>query len=85
VVAGGGGDAALVVVFAAVQTAALGALAAAVRRAEVSALAPWHYSRLLFALALDAALFGRVPPGMAVAGCGLIAAGGVLLVVERRG
>lgn len=71
---------ALVVVFTAVQTAALGALAAAVRRAEVSALAPWHYCRLLFALAIDAAMFDRWPPASAIAGGVLITAGGLLLL-----
>lgn len=71
---------ALVVLFTAVQTAALAALAAAVRRAEVSAIAPWHYSRLVFALAMDALLFGRVPPVEALAGAALIAAGGLLLL-----
>ncbi|TDH59815.1 EamA family transporter [Dankookia rubra] len=71
---------ALVVVFTAVQTAALAALAAAVRRAEVSAIAPWHYSRLVFALAMDALLFGRVPPVEALAGAALIAAGGLVLL-----
>ena len=70
----------LVVVFVAAQTGGLLALGAAVRRAEVSALAPWHYSRLFFALAMDAALFGRMPDGLALAGCGLIAAGGLLLL-----
>ncbi|MES2711590.1 MAG: DMT family transporter [Pseudomonadota bacterium] len=70
----------LVLVFVAAQTGGLLALAAALRRAEVSALAPWHYARLFFALAMDAALFGRMPDGLALAGCGLIAAGGLLLL-----
>jgi drug/metabolite transporter (DMT)-like permease len=74
---------ALVVLFTAVQTAALAALAAAVRRAEVSVIAPWHYSRLVFALGMDALLFGRVPPLEALAGAGLIAAGGLLLLRGR--
>jgi drug/metabolite transporter (DMT)-like permease len=71
---------ALVVLFTVVQTAALAALAAAVRRAEVSAIAPWHYSRLVFALAMDALLFGRVPPVEALAGAALIAMGGLVLL-----
>jgi len=75
---------ALVVLFTAVQTAALAALAAAVRRAEVSAIAPWHYSRLVFALVMDAILFARTPPPGALAGALLIAAGGLLLL-RRRG
>ena len=71
---------ALVLVFTAVQTAALAALSAAVRRAEVSVIAPWHYSRLVFALAMDAILFIRLPPPEALAGALLIALGGLLLL-----
>jgi drug/metabolite transporter (DMT)-like permease len=54
-------------------------LAGAVRRAEVSALAPWQYARIAFALALDAAMFDRWPGLWALAGCLLIAAGGLVL------
>ncbi|MBR0655340.1 DMT family transporter [Plastoroseomonas arctica] len=75
----------LVLMFVAAQTGGLLALAAAVRRAEVSALAPWHYARLFFALAMDAALFGRMPDSLALAGCGLIAAGGLLLLWRGGG
>jgi drug/metabolite transporter (DMT)-like permease len=71
---------ALVVVFTLVQTVALAALSAAVQRAEVSALAPWHYSRLVFALVVDAVLFARLPPAEALAGAVLIALGGLLLL-----
>ena len=80
----GAGDLALVAVYAAVQTAALLCIAGAVRRAEVSGLAPWHYSRIVFALALDAILFARVPEAWALAGCGFIAAGGLVLAWPRR-
>jgi drug/metabolite transporter (DMT)-like permease len=76
-------DLLLLVLYTAVQSAALGALAAAVRRAEVSVLAPWHYSRLVFALLMDATLFGRLPPPEALAGALLIAAGGLLLLRRR--
>jgi drug/metabolite transporter (DMT)-like permease len=79
------GALALVTAYAAVQTAALLCIAGAVRRAEVSGLAPWHYSRIVFALALDAALFARLPGPWALAGCGLIAAGGLVLAWPRRG
>lgn len=72
----------LVVIYTAVQTAALAALAGAVRRAEVSALAPWHYARIIFALALDAAIFGRLPDLVAIAGAVLIAAGGLMLAAR---
>jgi uncharacterized membrane protein len=73
----------LMLVYTAVQSAALLALAASVRGAEVSAIAPWHYSRLVFALLMDATLFGRLPPFEAIAGALLIAAAGLLLA--RRG
>jgi drug/metabolite transporter (DMT)-like permease len=69
----------LVVIYTFLQTAALLFLAGAVRRAEVSALAPWHYARIGFALALDAAMFDRWPGLWALAGCLLIAAGGLVL------
>ncbi len=74
---------ALVVLFTALQTGGLSALAAAVRRAEVSAIAPWHYARLIFALILDAAVFSHFPAPLALAGCALIAAGGLLLLRDR--
>lgn len=75
---------ALAALYAAVQTAALLCIAGAVRRAEVSGLAPWHYSRIVFALALDAVLFARIPGAWAIAGCALIAAGGLVLAWPRR-
>lgn len=74
----------LSVVYAAVQTGALLCIAGAVRRAEVSGLAPWHYSRIVFALILDALLFARVPGVWALVGCALIAAGGLVLAWPRR-
>lgn len=74
----------LVAVYAAVQTAALLCIAGAVRRAEVSGLAPWNYSRIVFALAFDAILFARVPGPWALLGCALIAAGGLVLAWPRR-
>jgi drug/metabolite transporter (DMT)-like permease len=77
-------DLALVVLYAAVQTAALLCIAGAVRRAEVSGLAPWHYSRIVFALGLDAVLFARLPGVWAIAGCLLIAAGGLVLAWPTR-
>ena len=75
---------ALVVAYAAVQTAALLCLAGAVRRAEVSGLAPWHYSRIVFALAFDALLFARFPDAWALGGCGLIAVAGLVLAWPKR-
>jgi drug/metabolite transporter (DMT)-like permease len=69
----------LIVIYTLLQTAALLFLAGAVRRAEVSALAPWQYARIAFALALDAVMFDRWPGLWALAGCLLIAAGGLVL------
>jgi len=80
----GAAETALIVLYAAVQTAALLCIAGAVRRAEVSGLAPWHYSRIVFALGLDALLFARMPGAWAIAGCALIAAGGLVLAWPRR-
>lgn len=80
----GAADLALALLYAGVQTAALLCLAGAVRRAEVSGLAPWHYSRIVFALGLDALLFARVPGPWALAGCALIAAGGLVLAWPKR-
>lgn len=74
----------LVVIYAAVQSIALAALAGAVRRAEVSVLAPWHYARIVFALGLDAAIFGRLPDVIAIMGSVLIAAGGLMLAARER-
>jgi drug/metabolite transporter (DMT)-like permease len=74
----------LVVIYTLLQTAALLFLAGAVRRAEVSALAPWQYARIAFALALDAAMFDRWPGLWALAGCLLIAAGGLVLAWPAR-
>ena len=74
----------LVVIYTLLQTAALLFLAGAVRRAEVSALAPWQYARIGFALALDAAMFDRWPGLWALAGCLLIAAGGLVLAWPAR-
>jgi drug/metabolite transporter (DMT)-like permease len=72
------------VIYTLLQTAALLFLAGAVRRAEVSALAPWQYARIAFALALDAAMFDRWPGLWALAGCLLIAAGGLVLAWPAR-
>ena len=62
----------------AVQTAGLFCIAAALRRAEASRLAPWQFFGLVWSIVLDVAMFGIVPPVASLLGCGLILGGGVL-------
>jgi drug/metabolite transporter (DMT)-like permease len=68
----------LVLAVTVVQTAALGSIAAALRRSEASRLAPWQFTALLWAMGLDAVLFQAVPTPIGLLGCALIVAGGVL-------
>ena len=68
----------VVLVFTIVQTAALGSIAAALRRGEASRLAPWQFSGLLWAMMLDIAMFGAVPSVGSLLGATLIVAGGLL-------
>ena len=72
------GAAGLVLAVTMVQTAALASIAAALRRSEASRLAPWQFTALLWAMALDAILFQAVPTLVSSLGCALIVAGGVL-------
>ena len=68
----------VVLVFTLVQTAGLASIAAALRRSEASRLAPWQFSGLLWAMLLDAAVFGGLPAIGSVAGGALIVTGGLL-------
>ena len=61
-----------------IQTAGLFCIAAAMQHGEASALAPWQFSCLLWALLLDAVMFGAPPGGAALAGSLLILVGGLL-------
>lgn len=76
--------AALVLLVTVVQTAALASIAAALHRGEASRLAPWQFSGLLWAMALDALLL-RVAPtlGGLIGGC-LVIGGGVLAQMSGR-
>ncbi len=56
----------------------------AVARAPVSALAPWDYTGLVFAVALDFALFAHVPGPWGWAGIVLIAAAGLTSAFGTR-
>lgn len=62
------------------------ALSAAMRMGEVGVIAPFRYTRLIFALILGMALFGERPDAMMLAGAGLIVGSGlVTLWRSRRG
>lgn len=67
-----------VLVFTVVQTAALASIAAALRRSEASQLAPWQFSGLLWAMLLDAAMFGGTPSVGSLLGGALVIGGGLL-------
>ncbi|WP_212525668.1 DMT family transporter [Actibacterium sp. MT2.3-13A] len=60
------------------------ALTAAMRLGEVSLVAPFRYSRLVFALALAAGLFGESPDGPMLLGAALIVASGIYLITRGR-
>lgn len=68
----------IILVFTVVQTAALASIAAALRRSEASRLAPWQFSGLLWAMLLDAAMFGIQPSAGSLIGGALIVVGGLL-------
>jgi drug/metabolite transporter (DMT)-like permease len=69
---------ALAVLVTVVQTTALFCIAAALRRGEASRLAPWQFSGLIWAMALDALMFGTHPSLASLAGGALVIAGGLL-------
>lgn len=68
----------LAVLFTLVQTAALGSIAAALRRGEASRLAPWQFSGLLWAMMLDALMFDKLQSAGSLVGAGLIVGGGLV-------
>ena len=68
--------AALVLLVTIVQTAALASIAAALHRGEASRLAPWQFSGLLWAMALDALLLQITPTLASLIGGGLVIGGG---------
>ncbi|MBC9178992.1 DMT family transporter [Pseudoroseomonas ludipueritiae] len=67
-----------VVVVTVVQTAALASIAAALHRGEASRLAPWQFSGLLWAMALDALFLHATPTPGSLFGALLVIGGGVL-------
>ncbi|WP_167858486.1 DMT family transporter [Methylobacterium nonmethylotrophicum] len=75
----------LVLLVTLVQTAALASIAAALRRGEASRLAPWQFSGLIWAMALDALLVQVLPTPVGLVGAGLVIGGGVLSQMAGRG
>lgn len=61
-----------------------GALTVAMRTGEVSAVTPYRYSRLLFAMVLGVAVFGERPDGTTILGAALIVGCGVVLLATGR-
>jgi drug/metabolite transporter (DMT)-like permease len=68
----------LVVGVTLIQTAALASIAAALHRGEASRLAPWQFSGLLWAMALDAVVLQAAPTPVSLFGGLLVVGGGVL-------
>jgi drug/metabolite transporter (DMT)-like permease len=64
--------------------AAYGALTTAMRTGEVSAVTPFRYSRLLFAMIMGIAVFGERPDAATLIGSALIVGCGVLLLGQTR-
>jgi drug/metabolite transporter (DMT)-like permease len=59
-------------------------LTAAMRTGEIGAVAPFRYTRLVFALILAVAVFGERPDAATLAGSALIVGSGVYAVLRER-
>ena len=60
------------------------ALTTAMRTGEVSAVTPFRYSRLLFAMVLGVLVFGERPDAATLAGSAIIVACGLFILTQRR-
>lgn len=60
------------------------AIVGAMRVGEVSAVAPFRYTRLLFALAIAALVFGERPDTTTLAGAGVVIASGLYMFLRER-
>jgi drug/metabolite transporter (DMT)-like permease len=80
-------DAAGVAVVAGAAVFAVGAyhaLTIAMRTGEVSAVAPWRYTRLLFAGIVGLAVFGERPDAFTLAGSAIVVASGIAALMAGR-
>lgn len=60
------------------------ALTAAMRTGEVSAVTPFRYTRLLFALVLGVAVFGERPDQWTLIGSAIVVASGIYTLTRRK-
>lgn len=60
-------------------------LTRAMRTGEVSAVTPFRYTRLLFAMALGMAVFGERPDALTIVGSAMVVLCGVLVLTSARG
>lgn len=60
------------------------AITAATRTGEVSVVAPFRYTRLVFAIVIGALVFGEWPDGLTYLGAGLIIASGLYSFARER-
>lgn len=76
----------LVYVIGAVTVTALGyyALTASVRVGQISTVAPFRYTRLIFAMAIAVVVFAERPDGWTIAGSALIVASGFYTFLRER-
>jgi drug/metabolite transporter (DMT)-like permease len=73
---------ALVGAATAVGVAAYWALTVSVRTGDVSAVAPFRYTRLVFAMVLGIAVFGERPDGATLIGSAIVVAAGVYALIR---
>jgi drug/metabolite transporter (DMT)-like permease len=67
-----------------VGVAAYSALTAAMRTGEVSAVTPFRYTRLVFAIILGSAVFGENPDALTLAGSAIVVGSGIYVLTQSR-
>ena len=60
------------------------ALTLAMRTGEVSAVAPWRYTRLVFAGIVGLAVFGERPDALTLVGSAIVVGSGIIALVAGR-
>lgn len=79
-----GADALLLVLAGLLGGVGQGLLTSAYRFAHASAVAPFDYASMLFAIVIGFALFAEVPTGWTLSGAALIVVGGILIIWRER-